>query len=44
MKCENFSMNKEKCECSYTDCERHGFCCECVAYHKKNGELPQCLQ
>ncbi len=34
--------NKQKCSCSYTDCSRHGKCCECVAYHRGHRELPGC--
>ena len=35
--------NRQKCTCSYTDCSRHGKCCECVAYHRKSGEIPGCF-
>ncbi|MBU1203560.1 MAG: hypothetical protein KKG60_00650 [Nanoarchaeota archaeon] len=34
--------NKQKCDCPETDCVRHGKCCECVAYHRKLGQLPYC--
>jgi len=40
MKCE---LNKQKCECPETNCERHGKCCECVAFYKARKELPQCF-
>lgn len=33
--------NKEACNCSYP-CSRKGICCECVAYHRRAGELPAC--
>ncbi|HNZ27796.1 MAG TPA: DUF6485 family protein, partial [Spirochaetota bacterium] len=35
--------NTVDCSCTYTSCSRHGKCCECVAYHRKNGEAPGCL-
>jgi hypothetical protein len=31
------------CTCTYEPCSRKGKCCECIAYHRKNGELPGCL-
>jgi len=31
------------CACTYSSCSKRGKCCECIAYHKKNGELPGCL-
>jgi hypothetical protein len=42
MEC-NVKKNLEKCTCSYEPCPRKGKCCECVAYHRKNGELPGCF-
>ncbi len=33
--------NKAKCNCTYP-CNKHGRCCECVAYHRAAGELPAC--
>jgi len=30
------------CSCTYP-CHRRGLCCECVAYHRKNGEVPGCF-
>lgn len=39
--------NKEKnlkiCTCTYEPCSRKGLCCECVLYHRKNGEIPGCF-
>jgi len=35
--------NKQGCTCTYEPCPRKGVCCECVAYHRKSGELPGCL-
>ncbi len=34
--------NLKNCTCTY-DCERRGKCCDCVAYHRRNGELPGCF-
>jgi hypothetical protein len=36
--------NKANCACPYKDCERHGACCQCVAYHRDCGDLPMCLR
>ncbi len=33
--------NRKRCNCTYP-CERKGICCECVAYHRRAGELPAC--
>lgn len=35
--------NKARCACTYEPCPRKGKCCDCIAYHRKNGELPGCL-
>lgn len=35
--------NKERCICTYEPCERKGRCCDCILYHKRQGELPGCL-
>ena len=41
------SCNKEtnliSCTCTYSSCSRKGLCCECVTYHRKNGEIPGCF-
>ena len=31
----------KNCNCTYS-CSRKGLCCECIEYHKKQGELPAC--
>ncbi len=31
------------CTCTYEPCSRKGKCCECITYHRRNGELPGCL-
>lgn len=42
--CPNVKTNKEQCRCPYDDCERHGVCCECVRYHREQGQKPMCLK
>ncbi|HNX91031.1 MAG TPA: DUF6485 family protein [Candidatus Omnitrophota bacterium] len=34
--------NMTRCNCTYEPCERKGLCCDCIAYHRANGELPAC--
>jgi len=34
--------NAASCSCTYGGCPRKGKCCECIAYHRANGELPAC--
>lgn len=34
--------NRKNCTCTYP-CERRGKCCDCVAYHRRNGEIPGCF-
>jgi len=41
MEC-NISANKTICACTYEPCCRKGKCCECIAYHLRNEELPGC--
>jgi len=41
MEC-NISTNKANCACTYEPCSRKGKCCECIAYHLRNEELPGC--
>ncbi|MBI4645833.1 MAG: hypothetical protein HY738_04330 [Bacteroidia bacterium] len=33
--------NRAKCNCSYP-CSKKGICCECLHYHRSNGQLPAC--
>jgi len=35
--------NTTKCTCTYTSCSRRGKCCECVAFHRRSGEVPGCF-
>ncbi|BCV23660.1 DUF6485 family protein [Gelria sp. Kuro-4] len=39
----NMERNKKNCPCTYEPCARKGRCCECIAFHRKYGELPGCL-
>ena len=41
MECKQKS-NLKRCNCSYGGCPRKGICCECLAYHRSNGQLPAC--
>ncbi len=35
--------NKNMCNCTYDPCPRKYKCCECLHYHRRNGELPACF-
>jgi hypothetical protein len=35
--------NKSRCNCTYEPCAKKGICCECIQYHRQNGELPACF-
>ncbi|MEJ5165589.1 MAG: DUF6485 family protein [Thermoanaerobaculia bacterium] len=35
--------NLKICTCTYEPCPRKGICCECILYHRKNGEIPGCF-
>jgi hypothetical protein len=39
----NQEQNKVSCTCTYEPCRRKGICCECITYHRENGEMPGCL-
>ncbi len=39
----NIEKNKRNCNCTYNPCSRKGLCCECIAYHRRSGELPACF-
>lgn len=41
--CPNKTRNDCMCTCTYEPCSRKGICCDCIAYHKRNGEVPGCL-
>ena len=36
------SMFREDCPCPKVNCERHGYCEPCRAYHGAKGKLPRC--
>ena len=42
MECPSHEKNMKDCNCSYEPCSRKGTCCECMAYHRRSGELPAC--
>lgn len=42
MNCPNKEKNLTDCNCSYSGCEKAGLCCECVRYHRNQGQLPAC--
>ena len=35
--------NLPRCNCSYDPCQNKGICCECLAKHLENRELPGCV-
>ncbi|MDD2710143.1 MAG: DUF6485 family protein [Verrucomicrobiae bacterium] len=37
------AKNRQACSCTYEPCSRKGICCECIAYHQRNSEIPGCL-
>ncbi|HHS50785.1 MAG TPA: hypothetical protein ENN07_06685 [candidate division Zixibacteria bacterium] len=39
--CPKIQENLQMCNCTYP-CPRKGKCCECLAYHRRSGELPAC--
>ena len=41
--CPNKEKNLEMCNCTYSGCDKHGVCCECLHYHRKMGQLPACF-
>lgn len=42
MEC-NKEQNLKKCTCTYESCSRKGICCECLHYHRQNGQIPACF-
>lgn len=41
MECKK-DRNSRDCTCTYPGCGKHGICCDCLAYHLANRELPGC--
>lgn len=42
--CPKVDENKKNCPCASTSCPRHGTCCECIAYHRSQGNKPACMR
>lgn len=42
MECKR-DKNMADCSCTYEPCSHKGKCCECIVFHRKDGELPGCL-
>lgn len=42
MECKK-ERNLKICTCTYEPCDKKGICCECIAYHRRRGELPGCF-
>ena len=40
--CPSRKKNLETCNCTYPGCSKKGKCCECMHFHRENGELPAC--
>ena len=41
MECQK-EKNLARCNCTYEPCDKKGICCECLAYHLKQRQLPGC--
>ena len=37
------ATGKDNCRCTYSTCTRRGNCCQCVAFHRPQGEFPACF-
>ncbi|MDD8026292.1 MAG: DUF6485 family protein [Acidobacteriota bacterium] len=35
--------NRSRCNCTYEPCPRKNLCCECLAFHWDQRELPACF-
>jgi hypothetical protein len=42
MNCVNKEQNLRNCNCTYP-CSRKGICCECIAYHRQQDQVPACF-
>ena len=42
--CPNTDKNNAFCTCGNTNCPRHGICCQCIAFHLPQKQLPQCYR
>lgn len=36
-------INKQRCTCTYIGCDKRGYCCKCVEYHRALGQIPGCF-
>ena len=43
-KCTKYEQNKIDCPCKNTVCERYGFCCDCIKWHRKSGSAVACMR
>ena len=41
--CPRLKENAKLCTCTYSGCDKHGRCCECLHYHRRTGGLPACF-
>ena len=41
MECKK-EQTAKNCPCTYMSCSKRGMCCECIASHLANRELPAC--
>jgi hypothetical protein len=42
MDCPNREENLRFCTCT-CQCSKRGMCCQCIASHRRMGEIPGCL-
>jgi uncharacterized protein DUF6485 len=42
MECKAQRNKDRYCNCSY-ECDKKGYCCDCLHYHRKMGQLPACF-
>lgn len=42
--CPEYEKNLESCPCTSVECERRGYCCQCIKAHVSRGSLPACAQ
>ena len=40
--CPSLKKNMERCNCTGGGCPKMGNCCECIASHLANRQLPAC--
>lgn len=42
MDCKKEKNLNNRCNCTHSGCPRAGVCCDCIAYHVQNRQLPAC--